>query len=158
MVRSPPADLVPHLQYRLERLGLKCDDTEMLEGIILAQRERSKTLKEMAQNSRFFFTDSIELDPKAVSKHLTAEAAEALRETRKRLEELPAWKPAVIHDLLNALATERGVALGKIVQPVRVAISGGTVSPPIDVTLALLGRERTLRRIENALKQIPGSG
>jgi glutamyl-tRNA synthetase len=59
-----------------------------------------------------------------------------------------------IHDTLNALATERGVGLGKIVQPIRVAISGGTVSPPIDATLALLGRERTLKRIEAALAKI----
>ena len=58
----------------------------------------------------------------------------------------------------TALATEHGVGLGKIAQPVRVAVSGGTVSPPIDATLALLGRERTLQRIEQALKQIPGAG
>jgi glutamyl-tRNA synthetase len=151
MVRSAPAALVPHLRYQLERLGLKCDDDAMLEGLIVAQRERSKTLKEMAQNSRFFFTDAIEMDPKAVAKHLGADAAEGLREVHKRLGELPEWTAPRIHDALNGLATERGVGLGKIVQPVRVAISGGTVSPPIDATLALLGRERTLRRIEAAV-------
>jgi glutamyl-tRNA synthetase len=158
MVRMPPADLVPHLQYQLGRLGLPCDDTAMLEGLIVAQRERSKTLKEMALNSRFFFTDALEFDPKAVSKNLTADAAEALREAHKRLAALTEWSAPLIHDALNGLATERGVGLGKIVQPVRVAISGGTVSPPIDATLALLGRERTLKRIDEALKKIPGSG
>jgi glutamyl-tRNA synthetase len=151
MVRSAPSALVPHLRYQLERLGLKCDDDAMLEGLILAQRERSKTLKEMAENSRFFFTDAIEMDPKAAAKHLGADAAEGLREVHKRLGTLPEWTAPRIHDALNGLATERGVGLGKIVQPVRVAISGGTVSPPIDATLALLGRERTLKRIEAAL-------
>jgi glutamyl-tRNA synthetase len=151
MVRSAPSALVPHLRYQLERLGLKCDDDAMLEGLILAQRERSKTLKEMAENSRFFFTDAIEMDPKAAAKHLGADAAEGLREVHKRLGALPEWTAPRIHDALNGLATERGVGLGKIVQPVRVAISGGTVSPPIDATLALLGRERTLKRIEAAL-------
>src|SRR5687768_14533434 len=130
----------------------------MLEGLIVAQRERAKTLKEMALNSRFFFTDAIEMDAKAVSKHLTPDAADALRETHRRLAALGEWAAPQIHDALNGLATERSVGLGKIVQPVRVAISGGTVSPPIDVTLALLGRERTLQRIEQALKQIPGAG
>jgi glutamyl-tRNA synthetase len=154
MVRAAPSALVPHLQYQLDRLGLRSTDTAMLEGLIVAQRERSKTLKEMAQNSRFFFTDNFEMDPKAVAKNLTAEAAEPLRETRKRLGALADWSAPVIHDALNGLATERGVGLGKIVQPVRVAISGGTVSPPIDATLALLGRERTLARIDAAIAGI----
>ena len=154
MVRAAPSALVPHLQYQLDRLGLRSTDAAMLEGLIVAQRERSKTLKEMAQNSRFFFTDDIEMDPKAVAKNLTAEAAEPLRETFRRLAALTDWSAPVIHDALNGLATERGVGLGKIVQPVRVAISGGTVSPPIDATLALLGRERTLARIEAAIARI----
>ncbi len=144
MVRAAPSAIVPHLRYQLERLGLKCDDDAMLEGLIVAQRERAKTLKEMAQNSRFFFTDTIEMDPKAAAKHLGADAAEGLREVQKRLGALAEWTAPAIHDALNGLATEKGVGLGKIVQPVRVAISGGTVSPPIDATLALLGRERTL--------------
>ncbi|MEJ0038469.1 MAG: glutamate--tRNA ligase [Gammaproteobacteria bacterium] len=151
MVRAAPSALVPHLRYQLDRLGLKCDDDAMLEGLILAQRERAKTLKEMALNSRFFFTDAIEMDPKAAAKHLGADAAEGLREVHKRLSALGEWTAPLIHDALNGLATERGVGLGKIVQPVRVAISGGTVSPPIDATLALLGRERTLKRIEAAI-------
>jgi glutamyl-tRNA synthetase len=155
MVRAAPADLVPHLRYQLTRLGLESNDDAMLEGLIVAQRERAKTMKEMAQNSRFFFTDAIEMDPKAISKHLTADAAEGLRETHKRLSALSEWAAPAIHDALNGLATERGVGLGKIVQPVRVAISGGTVSPPIDATLALLGRERTLARLEAALARIP---
>ncbi|MEJ1963976.1 MAG: glutamate--tRNA ligase [Gammaproteobacteria bacterium] len=155
MVRAAPSALVPHLQFQLDRLGLHSDDTAMLEGLIVAQRERAKTLKEMALNSRFFFTDAIEFDAKAVAKNLTADAAEPLRETLKRLAALSEWKAPQIHDALNGLATERGVGLGKIVQPVRVAISGGTVSPPIDATLALLGRERTLKRIEAAIAKIP---
>src|SRR6185369_13681997 len=74
MVRAAPSALVPHLRYQLDRLGLKCDDDAMLEGLIVAQRERAKTLKEMAQNSRFFFTDQIERDPKATAKHLGADS------------------------------------------------------------------------------------
>jgi glutamyl-tRNA synthetase len=154
MVRSSPDKLVPHLRYQLGRLGITSDDDELLEGIIVAQRERAKTMKEMAENSRFFFAETIQIDPKAAAKHLAQDSQGSLVEVRDRLAALAAWTAPAIHDSVNALATEKGVGLGKIVQPIRVAISGGTVSPPIDATLALLGRERTLARIDAALKQI----
>ena len=148
MMRMPPADLVPHLRVQLQRLGLDSDDQPLLEGVVLAQRERAKTMKEMAQNSRFFFTRDIELDPKAAAKHLTATEAPALVEVRKHLAELSEWSAPSIHGALNALAAHLGVGLGKIAQPLRVAVTGSSVSPPIDATLALLGRERTLARLD----------
>jgi glutamyl-tRNA synthetase len=151
MVRMSPKELVPHLQFQLARLGIASNDPALLEGIILAQRERAKTLKEMAENSRFFFQDRIEIDPKAAARHLGGEAAAALTAARERLAALPEWTSQAIHDALNGLATERNLGLGKVAQPIRVAVSGGTVSPPIDMTLALLGRERTLQRVEAAI-------
>jgi glutamyl-tRNA synthetase len=151
MMRMKPTDLVPHLRFQLGRLGIESADESLLEGIILAQRERAKTMKEMAENSRFFFADRIEIDEKAKAKHLTADARGPLAETMERLKALPEWTSPAIHTAVNALATEKGVGLGKIVQPIRVAISGGTVSPPIEVTLALLGKQRTLDRISAAL-------
>ncbi len=157
MVRSPPTALVPHLRAQLRRLGTDSDDEQLLEGVILAQRERAKTLKEMAENSRFFFTDDIRMDPRAVAKHLTADGLASLGKVRARLGALNEWSAAAIHDTLNALATELQVGLGKIAQPVRVAVTGTAVSPPIDATLALLGRERALARLDAALRA-PGPG
>jgi glutamyl-tRNA synthetase len=151
MVRSPPTALVPHLRAQLRRLGLDSDDEALLEGVIVAQRERAKTLKEMAENSRFFFTDEVPLDPKAVAKHLTPEALGTLGKVRGKLAALGDWSTASIHDVLNALAAELQVGLGKIAQPLRVAVTGTAVSPPIDATLALLGRGRSLARIDAAL-------
>jgi glutamyl-tRNA synthetase len=148
MMRMPPADLVPHLRVQLQRLGLDSDDQPLLEGVVLAQRERAKTMKEMAQNSRFFFTRDIELDPKAAAKYLTATVVPALVEVRKHLAALSEWSAPSIHGALNALAAHLGVGLGKIAQPMRVAVTGSSVSPPIDATLALLGRERTLARLD----------
>jgi glutamyl-tRNA synthetase len=118
--------------------------------VILAQRERAKTMKEMAQNSRFFFTDTVELDPKAAAKHLAGGGIEMLAKVRERLGALPQWNAAAIHGALNDLATALGAGLGKIAQPVRVAVTGTAVSPPIDATLELLGRERSLARIDAA--------
>ena len=155
MMRAEPTALIPHLQSQLTRLGLHSDDPALLEGVILAQRERAKTMKEMAQNSRFFFTDTVELDPKAVAKHLTAAATPVLQKVRDRLAALAEWSAATIHTALNDLATELQTGLGKVAQPLRVAVAGSAVSPPIDATLALLGRDRTLARIDAALKQSP---
>ena len=152
MVRATPASLVPHLRAALQRLGLDSTDQQLLEGVIVAQRERAKTMKEMAQNSRFFFVEQIEFDPKAVAKHLGgAEARELLQAVRARLGALVAWDAASVHAALNHLAGERGAGLGKVAQPLRVAVTGTAVSPPIDATLALLGRARSLARIDAAL-------
>ncbi len=155
MVRAEPATLVPHLRAQLRRLGLDSSDQRLLEGVILAQRERTKTLKEMAQNSRFFFVDSIELDPQAAAKHLGSDALHAVAKVRERLAGLPEWSAATIHTALNELATQLNSGLGKIAQPVRVAVTGTAVSPPIDATLALLGRERTLARLDAVLARSP---
>ena len=151
MMRSPPATLIPHLRAQLRRIGVDSDDQQLLEGVILAQRERAKTLKEMAQNSRFFFSDEIVMDPKAVAKHLTAEALQLLGKLRAQLASLPQWNAVAIHDALNGLAAQLQLGLGKVAQPVRVAVTGTAVSPPIDATLALLGRERSLARLDAAL-------
>ncbi|MBV8851856.1 MAG: glutamate--tRNA ligase [Sinobacteraceae bacterium] len=154
MMRAQPATLVPHLRYQLQRLGLDSDDLTLLEGVIVAQRERAKTLKEMAQNSRFFFTDDISFEAKAVAKQLNAETTPTLQQVREALAALTDWQPATIHAALNDLATRLQSGLGRIAQPVRVAVTGSTVSPPIDVTLALLGRPRALQRIDRALQRI----
>jgi glutamyl-tRNA synthetase len=123
----------------------------MLEGIVLAQRERSKTLKEMAENSRFFFVEEVNFDAKAVEKHLTADAKALLGELRTRFAAITDWAAPAVHAALEGLAKEKALGLGKVAQPLRVAVSGGTVSPPIDVTLALLGQARTLARIDRAV-------
>ena len=155
MMRAQPAAIVPHLRAQLRRLGLDCDDQRLLEGVILAQRERAKTLKEMAQNSRFFFTDTVEIDPKAAAKHLAGGGLEMLGKVHERLAALPQWSTAAIHGVLNDLATALGAGLGKIAQPIRVAVTGTAVSPPIDATLELLGRDRSLARIEAAMGRTP---
>jgi glutamyl-tRNA synthetase len=147
MIKAEPRTVVPHLRIQLERLGIEAADDAMLEGLIVAQRERCKTLKEMAANSRFFFADTLALDPKAADKHLTPEARAILKDLAARLSEISTWTAPALHDALNAFAAERGLGLGKVAQPLRVAITGGTVSPPIDQTLAVLGKARTLARI-----------
>ncbi len=156
MMRAEPATLVPHLRAQLRRIGLDSDDQDLLEGVILAQRERAKTLKEMAGNSRFFFVDAVQIDPKAAAKYLGDGGRQMLGQVRERLGQITPWTAEAIHAALENLAAASGSGLGKVAQPVRVAVTGTAVSPPIDATLALLGRERALARIETALRSAAG--
>ena len=155
MMRTSPEALVPYLHAQLRRLGCDSSDRALVEGVILAQRERSKTLKEMAHNSRFFFVERIEIDPKAAAKHLAAEGRDILSKVREQLQRLSQWNAPAINAVLNDLAAQLQSGLGKVAQPLRVAVAGTPVSPPIDVTLELLGRTRTLSRIDAALSTAP---
>jgi glutamyl-tRNA synthetase len=150
MMKAPVAVLAAGLGYQLARLGIGCDDQSLLEGVANAQRERAKTLKEMAQNSLFFFRDFERYDDKAAKKNLGSEAVPLLEALRDAFVATPEWNAGAIHEAINAVATRFGVGLGKVAQPLRVAVTGGGVSPPIDVTLALLGRERVAARIDAA--------
>jgi glutamyl-tRNA synthetase len=158
MVRAAPAALVPYLRDQLHRIGCDSSDEALLEGVILAQRERTKTLKEMAHNSRFFFVERIEIDPKAAAKYLGSDGRDTLIQVRGQLDLLPQWNALAIHAALNDIATRLQSGLGKVAQPLRVAVTGTAVSPPIDVTLELLGRTLTLERIDAALsRSAPGA-
>lgn len=147
MMRADPASVVPYFKPHLARLGIETADDALLAKIVIAQRERVKTLKEMAQNSRYFFGDAVEVDAKAATKHLTDEARAVLAELRARLADLAEWSAPAIHAVLDSLATARGLGLGKVAQPLRVAVTGNTISPPIDLTLELIGRSRVLARL-----------
>jgi len=131
--------------------GIDLDVQVHARAIVEANRERSKTLLELVARSRFFFAPIDEYDPGAVKKHFKGDATMLLRELKQRLTALPEWSAGPLHDCLHALAAEHAVGLGKIAQPLRVALAGLAVSPPIDDTLVWLGRDETLIRIEAAL-------
>jgi glutamyl-tRNA synthetase len=156
ILRSSPEHLAQFLKPQFEALGLEVDDMTKVAAVAKAQQERARTLKEMAANSVFFFRDVTEYDPKAAAKHLTGETAPMLADVRSRLTALGEWRAPAIHEAILAVAAERGAALGKVAQPVRVAVAGGTVSPPIDFTLEILGRAVTLARLERAEARASG--
>ncbi|MGE0114257.1 MAG: glutamate--tRNA ligase [Steroidobacteraceae bacterium] len=151
MMKAPVAVLAAGLRDQLIRLGVQSDDQDLLEGVANAQRERAKTLKEMAQNSLFFFQDFDRYDEKAAKKNLTAEAMPILAALAAALAGLSDWNAAAIHEVINAVAAQFNVGLGKVAQPLRVAVCGGAVSPPIDATLELVGRERSMVRLRRAM-------
>jgi glutamyl-tRNA synthetase len=151
MMRAAPARVASVLRWHLEREGIEAADETRLEQIVLALRERAKTVREMAQSSVFFFKAPAAYDEKAVRKHITAEVPGLLAETATALGRLDNWNAAAIHELISGVALAKGVALGKLAQPIRLAVCGATVSPPIDATLAILGKSESLSRLARAL-------
>jgi glutamyl-tRNA synthetase len=153
IMRSTPEHLAAYLGPQLAALGVPADrlaNAGRLAAVAKAQQERARTLREMAENSLFFFNDVTVYDEKSAKKNLTPETAPLLEAVRTRLAALAAWTAPAIHESVTAVAAEQGVGLGRVAQPVRVAICGGTISPPIDVTLEVLGRAVTLERLERA--------
>jgi glutamyl-tRNA synthetase len=151
MMRSSPGRIVPVLRWQLERLGISVGDEAQLQQIVLVQRERTKTVREMAVNSAFFFRPPTAYDEKAVRKHVTADILPLINVVRDQLAGLSEWSAVAIHELISALAAAHQVSLGKLAQPIRLAVCGGTVSPPIDATLAILGKAESLSRLAAAL-------
>jgi glutamyl-tRNA synthetase len=140
------------LREQLQRAGIETSDQSLLEGVVAGQRERAKTMKEMALNSRYFFVADVEIDDKAGRKHLAGEGGLMLGRLRAGLGALTDWTAASIHEVLTAIASQTGVGLGKVAQPLRVALTGTAVSPPIDATAALIGRDRVLARLDRAVQ------
>jgi glutamyl-tRNA synthetase len=151
MMQAPLPRMAAFLRWHLEREGIVADVDARLEQIVLVQRERAKTLKEMAANSLFFFRAPVAFDEKAKAKHVTPDIVVALSGLAAALDKVEDWSAPVLHALIGAFAAEKGLSLGKLAQPIRLAVCGGTVSPPIDATLAILGQEETLTRLTKAL-------
>jgi glutamyl-tRNA synthetase len=149
--RASPERIAKYLKPQLAALGVLVDDERRLAAVAKTQQERAKTLKEMAQNSVFFFKDVASYDEKAAKKNLTAESVPVLQAVIARLRELEHWNAPTIHDAVNQTAAAMNAGLGEVAQPIRVAVSGTAVSPPIDMTLEVLGREATLTRLDRAV-------
>lgn len=141
------AELAPFLEER----GYETANDTRLPEIAKALKQRSKTMKEMAQRASYFFTDDIEYDEKAFAKFIKAESIEVLSLLRRGLAALDEPTEAAIEELFRNLAEETGLKLGKIAQPTRVALTGGTASPGIFEVVNLLGLERALKRLDQAI-------
>ncbi len=143
--------LVPFLRKRgIIGAGTQ-PDRAWLGRLVLALRERSQTLVEMADKSAPYFQESVSMDPEAAKKFLTAAARPPLEKVLAVLKGAPSFEHDVLEREFKAVLAETGLSMGKLAQPVRVALTGGTVSPGIFEVMALLGRDRTLDRLKKAI-------
>lgn len=151
MKNLDPTYVAEHLAWHMEDQGINVENGPSLTEVVKIQADRVKTLKEMAQISRYFYQDFTELDTTAVKKHLRPVVKEPLILVKAKLAALTQWSPENIHEAINNTATELGVGMGKVGMPLRVAATGGGNSPSLDITLALLNKDKVLQRIEQAL-------
>jgi glutamyl-tRNA synthetase len=147
-----PAHVAHHLSYHLGKLDIDPSTGPDPAEVASAYRERAKTLVEMAQSSVFFYKEFDAYEEKAAKKNLKAEVVAPLSELRERFAGLGEWNDAAIHQALNEVAEKHGLQLGKLAQPLRVAVTGAGVSPPIDVTVRLIGKERVVARMARGIE------
>jgi len=150
-----PNDIAPELVWHLQRIGLDPAGGPDPAEVIVALRDRVQTLKEMAMRARIWYAPIDQWDEQAVAKHLRAEgAADVLRAAQMKFAAMPQWSPQSIHLAIEQLAAECNIGMGKVAQPLRVAITGTQVSPSIEHTVYLVGRDQALRRIEDAMAKM----
>jgi len=152
--QAPAARLAPLLAVQLEARGVDPATGPDPLAVVEVQRERARTLAEMADKSLYWYRDPDGFDEAAARRHLRAAAREALAGAREALAALERWEPEALAAAVTGCAERLGVGLGKVAQPLRVALTGAAASPGIEHTLWLAGREATLRRIDRALAYI----
>ncbi len=151
---APASQLASGLAIYLQQLGIDSSAGPELESVVEAFRERAETLLDMAESARFCFEDFAEIDAKAAKKHLRPVILAPLTELAARLAELQDWSPAAIEKAIEEVAAAHEINMGKLGQPLRVAVTGNSVSPPIDTTVYLVGQQRTAQRLAVAIQVI----
>jgi glutamyl-tRNA synthetase len=149
--RLTPEELAKKALPHFRAAGLPAEDDEKLRHVCAVARERAKTLGEYAQQFRYFYAP-IALDPKARAKFLTADTRPVLQAVRDAIAALPALETEAVEKVFHGEAERRGVGLGKVAQPVRVALTGGTASPGMYDVVQILGKDETLRRLDDAIR------
>lgn len=149
-----PDRVASELAWHFERLGIDPNQGPPLADLVTVQADRVTTLREMAEQSRYFYEPLGEFDAGAARKHLRPVAEAPLAAISDRLADLASWETVPLDETVRMTANELELGMGKIAQPLRVALTGTGISPSIDKTLWLVGRERSLERIARALEYI----
>ncbi len=150
MKTGDPVRMAGILKEHLNALNISVEKEPV--ELFEAQKERAKTFKEMAEQSRFFYGTINYND--AAMKHLKPEAEAPLKELKEAFEKLEDWETEKLHHIIQEISEKLQLKMGKVAQPLRVAVTGGTSSPSIDITLKLIGKEKVLQRIDQALARI----
>lgn len=149
--------IVGLVKQRLQKTGITLDDDMDISSIVDLYRERVKTVNELATSILYVFQDFEEYDPKASKKAFKEAALQPLQMLHDKLADLDLWNTENIHQIIQFITEELQVNMGKVGQPLRVAVTGGSFSPPIDQTVEMIGKEKTLSRILRAIRLIQSS-
>ena len=149
--------LATNKSKRLHKDGVTLDVDLDISSIVDLYRERVKTINELAQSILYVFQDFDEYDPKAAKKAFKEVALQPLQMLHDMFAELDSWNAKKIHQVIQQITEQLQVNMGKVGQPLRVAVTGGSFSPPIDQTAELIGKEKSLARILRAIQYIKSS-
>ncbi len=142
------------LVEQLGRMGIDASDGAAPPLLADIQRDRARTIAEMAEKSRFAFEEYDEFDERAAKKHLRPVALEPLEAVREKLLATAAWEPGPLHAAVIECAAALSLNLGRVAQPLRVALTGTAASPAIELTLQMVGRDAALSRIDRAIAHV----
>lgn len=148
---ADPAHIAAIWKWHFERQSIDLTQGPPLIDLVPLMAERGKTLLEMCEKSKYFYQSDIEYDQAAIEKHWTTDSATALAYLLSQLRALTTWTAALIHATLQDTVAKFQLKMPQVALPLRIAVTGGTVSPSIDQTLALLGQDRVIQRLEKAL-------
>jgi len=154
MKAMPLGDLARLALPFFKRRGYRVTDDHLFEQAVETLVPRSKTLEEMADIGGFYFTESIAYDEKAARKFLKLAALEPLERLTEKLEAMDSFDEASLEQVFQAVMEESGLKLGKIAQPVRVALTGKTASPGIFEATSIIGKETVITRLKEAIAYI----
>jgi glutamyl-tRNA synthetase len=152
-----PQDLVVPLEPFFKPYGIDIAEGPLIESAIRTLQPRSKTLADMARDALFYLQDAVEFEAAAARKFLKAEAREPLELLMAELRKLPEFTEPGLEDAFKAVMEKTGLKLGKIAQPVRVALTGRTASPGIFEITEIIGKDRVLSRLQAAVDSIKGT-
>jgi glutamyl-tRNA synthetase len=150
----PEADIAARLEPFIENRGIKVTDREKLIPVVINLRDRAKTLKEMAEMAAFFFTDDFAYDENAKNKFLTPATKPILEKFLAQFTRLATFDENEQRRFFEAMAQESNRKLAEVIQPIRVALCGKTVSPGIFEVVSILGQESVAKRIQKAIASI----
>ncbi|PIR20899.1 MAG: glutamate--tRNA ligase [Deltaproteobacteria bacterium CG11_big_fil_rev_8_21_14_0_20_47_16] len=136
-----------------QKEGVAWDNQEFAIAAVRSERERAKTLADIAKQCRFYFVDQVEYDPASVEKWLTADGKALLQKIHDRMTQVEPFTAEAIGAAFKELVTESGLKMVSLAQPCRVALCGCTVSPGVYEVMAILGKEKTLKRLTAAINK-----
>jgi glutamyl-tRNA synthetase len=151
---TDPKDLSIRLVPFLKAIGIEAKPDEYLQAVIKTLNTRSKTLVDMAESARFYYVDTVEYQEKAARKNLKAAALRPMELLLQKLDQLAVFDQKGLEEIFLAVMETTGLKLGKIAQPVRVALTGTTVSPGIFEIITVLEKDRVIKRLRQAVDYI----
>ncbi len=146
----PVQELRVEIEYHASRQGLDLTQGPSIEDLLVFQQGRCKTLVELMTQSKFLYANPA-YNPEAVAQHITEQSRVYLQSILDKLSALHTWSADELKSCIKQVVAEHKIGFAKVAQPIRVCVSGDTTSPSVDLTLEILGRQRSIARIQHML-------